>query len=381
MTWTMNHTESSNYAGLAEIALKDNEPQKAIELYRLAAEKEVDSLKFLDSTKVRTLGVTVVSAVSLYYKANEFEKAEYLSHQYLANENLPSFATEQLKDLLQTIWNEKIFQNYDIEFTKGEVLVSVSGGEIVTGGAPLELVLGKVNDISRYFYRTIEMLLHKPLRKRGNPDNEIMQQCRPWLFQAPPGSYQFAVRVQKPVQRNFFEDEMPQVDQITNKFIEIINATSQGDQDQLERVIPDEEYRATFLKMTRNLAPTGKSFGKLEIKSTGDSDLESVVLIPDSREIINEVIKTPKNDFRKTEEKEEDVRLVGVLRGLHLDKDWIELTVYKNDKEEHIKISKTGEVVDDIIGSMVNRRVIVDTLRSSKNSREAYYFKDIQIDE
>lgn len=374
----MNHTESSNYAGLAEIALKDNEPQKAVELYRLAAEKEVDALKFLDSNKVRTLGVTVVSAVSLYYKANEFNKAEYLSHQYLANGNLPSFAVDQLKDLLQTIWNERILQNYEIEFTKGEVLVSVSGGEVVTGGAPLDLVSGKVNEISRYFYRTIEMLLHKPLRKRGNPDNEIMQQCRPWLFQAPAGSYQFAVRVQKPLQQNLFEDEMPQIDEVTNKFIEIINATSQGNQEELERVVPDEEYRETFLKMTRNLAPTGKSFGKLEIKPTGESDLESVVLVPDSREIINEVIRIPKNDSKKFEEKEEKVRLIGVLRGLHLDKDWIEVTVNKNDKEEHIKISKTGEVVDDIIGSMVNRRVIVDTLKNSKGS---YYFKDIQIDE
>lgn len=381
MTWAMNHTESSHYASLAEIALKDNNPQKATELYRLAAEKEINSLKFLDLNKVRTLGVTIVSAVSLYYKANEFEKAEHLSHQYLAKENLPSFAVDQLKDLLQTIWNEKIFQDYNIEFTKGEVLVSVSGGEIVTGGAPLDLVLGKVNEISLYFYRTIEMLLHKPLRKRGNPENEIMQQCRPWLFQAPPGSYQFAVRVQKPLQQSLFEDEMPQVDQITNKFIEIINATSQGNQTELERVVPDEEYRATFLKMTRNLAPTGKSFGKLEIKPTGNSDLESVILIPDSREIINEVIKTPKNDSKKHEEKEEEVRLTGVLRGLHLDKDWIEVTVYKNDKEEHIKISRTGEVVDDIIGSMVNRRVIVDTLRNFKNSKEVYYFKDIQIDD
>lgn len=374
----MNHTESSNYAGLAEIALKDNEPQRAIELYRLAAEKEVDSLKFLDLNKVRTLGVTVVSAVSLYYKANEFEKAEHLSHQYLANENLPSFAVDQLKDLLQTIWNEKILHEYNIQFTKGEVLVSVSGGEVVTGGAPLELVLGKVNEISRYFYRTIEMLLHKPLRKRGNPDNDIMQQCRPWLFQAPPGSYQFAVRVRKPLQQNLFEDEMPQIEEITNKFIEIISATSQGDSTELEKVVPDEEYRETFLKMTRNLAPTGKSFGKLVVRQTGNSDLESVVLIPDSREIINEVIKIPKINSKKHEEKEERIRLIGILRGLHLDKDWIEVTVNKEDKEEHIKISKTGEVVDDIIGSMVNRQVIVDTLRNSKGT---YYFKDIQIDE
>ena len=69
MNWAMNHTESSKYASLAEVALRENNPQKATELYRLAAEKEVDAIKVLDSTKLRTLGITAVSAVSLYYKA------------------------------------------------------------------------------------------------------------------------------------------------------------------------------------------------------------------------------------------------------------------------------------------------------------------------
>lgn len=378
MNWAMNHKESSKYAILAETALRENHLQKASELYRLAAEHEVKALTFLDSNKLRTLGITVVSAVSLYYKANEFEKAEHLSYQYLSNKNLPAFAAEQLRDIIQTIWNEKVFHENNLEFTKGEVLVSVSGGEVVTGGAPLELVIGKVNEISRYFYRTIEMLLNKPLRKSGNPDNEIMQQCRPWLFQAPPGSYQFAIRVQKPIQPNFFEDEMPQIEEITSKFIQIVDATSNDDPTLLKNVIPNEEYRATFLKMTRNLSPTGKSFGKLEIKPTGDFDLKPVVLIPDSREIINKVIKTSKPELTKQEKKEEEIRLIGVLRGLHLDKDWIEVTIYENNEEEHIKIHETGEIVDDIIGSMVNRQVIVDTL---KNPKGKYLFKDIQVDE
>lgn len=374
----MNHTESSKYASLAEIALRENNRQQAIELYNLAAEKEIEALEFLDINKLRTLGITVVSAASLYYKAQEFEKAEQLSYQYLTNKNLPSFAVEQLQDLLQTIWNEKVFQSHKIEFTKGEVLVSVSGGEVVTGGAPLELVLMKVNDISKYFYRTIEMLLQKPLRKKGNPDLEIMQQCRPWLFQAPPGSYQFAVRVQKPIQRSFFEDEMPQIEEITNKFIEIISATSQGDSAELQDVVPNEDYRKTFLKMTRNLAPTGKTFGKLEIKPTGNVDLKPVVLVPDSREIINRVIKPPKTESKRYEIQGEEIRLIGILRGLHLDNDWIEVTISNGETEEHIKIYKAGEIIDDIVGPMVNRQVIVDTVRTTKGS---FHFKDIQVDE
>ena len=239
--------------------------------------------------------------------------------------------------------------------------------------------MGKVGEISRYLYRTIEMLLVKPLRKRGNPDNAIIQQCQhPWIFQAPPGSYQFAVRVQRPLQQELFGDQMPQIEEITNNFVRIIDVTSSGDLAELQRIVPDEEYRNTFLKMTRNLAPTGKSFDKLEIKPTGNTDLEPVVLIPNSRRVINDLTKKPKNETQNPHLVDEDVRLSGVLRGLHLDKDWIELTVINEGKEEHIKIKNTGEVIDDIVGPMVNRRVIVDTTRKHNGS---YSFKDIQEDE
>lgn len=374
----MNHIESSQFASLAEIAFRKSNFAEAKDYYRKAGELEVRALGELDHSKVRTFGVTVVSAVSLFYKAHDFERAEQLSHMYLGQEGLPPFASEQLRDLLQTIWNDKALESHDIQFTHGEVLVSVSGGEVVTGGAPLELVLTKVNDISKYFFRTIELLLEKPLRKKGNPEPYIQQQCRPWLFQAPAGSYQFAVRVQKPMQPSFFEEDVPKVEEITSTFIRIVNASSLANHSELERLVPDKEYRETFLKMTRNLAPTGKTFDKLEIKPTGDTDLEPVVLIPESRNTINKAIKKPMGIPKEGEREGRETRFLGLLRGLHLDKDWIEVSVADGDAESHIRIFRTGEVIDDIVGPMVNRQVIVDTIRTPSGQ---YHFRDIQIDE
>lgn len=378
MTWKVNHNESAEFASLAQLALRENDLVKARELYLRAAEKEIVAFDSVNPQKQRTLGVTLVSAVSLFYKAHEFEKAENLAFFHIANTSLPLFAKDQLRDLIQTIWNEKEFEKTNVEFTKGEVLVSVSGGDVVTGGAPLELILTKVNDISRFFYRTIELMLDRPLRTRGNPERYIQEQCRPWLFQAPAGSYQFAVRVQRPAQAGLFEDDIPKVEHITKKFIEIVDASSREDQTELERIVPNEDYRKTFLKMTRNLAPTGKTYGQLAIKPTGNSDMDTVILVPDSRKVINNLIKKPPQGTERVSESGEDVQLIGTLRGLHLDKDWIEVTVLIADKEDHIKINKTGEVIDDIVGPMVNRRVIVDALRTSKGN---YSFKDIQIDE
>lgn len=46
-----------------------------------------------------------------------------------------------------------------------------------------------------------------------------------------------------------------------------------------------------------------------------------------------------------------------MLRAVHLDKDWLELAV----DNEHLRVDSVGEEVDDVIGPLVNKRVIVHT--------------------
>lgn len=376
----MHHTESEHYASQAEVALREGNSDRAIELYALAAAAEVRALNDLDESKKRTLGITAVSAASLWFKAKEFRRAESLAYQWLASDALPLFAKDQLQTLLQTIWSEEIRQKAGINFTSGEVLISVSGGEVVKGGAPLELILRKVKEVSNIFYRTVEMLLDLPLRKHGDPSWHIQQQCRPWLFQAPPGSYQFAVRVEQPKQLSLpiFEDAIPKVEHVTQKFLEIVQASVEDPETKLAEVVPNPEYRSTFLKLTRNLAPTGKSsFSQVEIRPSAGIDSRPIVLRQTERDVINEAIRTEKALLSPPAGiQDEPIRLVGILRGLQLNQDWIDVKI--DEEEQETRIYETGEVIDDVIGPMVNHRIIVDVVRKP-NGR--YAFRDIQSEE
>ena len=85
-------------------------PEKARTLYAQAAKAEAAALMEVDITKVRTLGITAVSAVALWFKAREFAEAQRLAHQILGEAELPVFAREQLQMLLQTIWSEEVRQ-------------------------------------------------------------------------------------------------------------------------------------------------------------------------------------------------------------------------------------------------------------------------------
>lgn len=219
------------------------------------------------------------------------------------------------------------------------------------------------------------MLLNRPLRRRGAPSPEIQEQFRPWLFQAPAGSYQFAVRVEKPRQLSLFPDTAaPDVELISQKFLEIVRVSADDPQGDLITVVPNEEYRDTFLKLTRNLAPTGKLFSRLEIKSSIDIGSEPIILTPTSRETIGHTLKELKQQQKPDGQKEIELR--GILRGLQLDSDWIEIVV--RGEQRPIRIFEAGDVIDDIVGPMVNRPVIINVI---ERPNRKYTYRDIQLEE
>jgi hypothetical protein len=299
----------------------------------------------------------------------------------LATDLLPPFAIDELEELLQVIHYEESRAKSGIEFTKGEVLVSVSGGEVLYGAAPLELILEKVENIKNILYRTTEFLLSSDLRRRGSPTDVVKNYCDPWLFQAPPGSYQFAVRVRKP-QAQLTIPGLPDIglrmEQITEKFLEIMTATTQDPEGELVNIVPQEDYRETFLKLTRTLAPPlkGNSFNQMEIKSATDSGIRPVILVPDTRGAISYALKKPAVQVQKIAENK-IINLTGVLRGLQLDKDWIEVSI----NGENIKIYDAKEEIDDVIGRMVNRRIVVEVLdKSEKAADRRYTLLDIQLE-
>ncbi len=371
MSWAEHHSESERLAAEAEVALRSGDDVRARSLYADAAQAEARALCDLDPGKTRTLGISAVSAVALWYKARNYPEAERLAHHWLSTQKLPPFATEQLQGLLQAIWSELVREQAGIRFVPGEVLVSVKGGEVVAGGAPLDLVVQKVEGVQALFYRTAEFLKGLPHRKRGPASAEVQEICRPWLFQTAPGSYQFAVAIQEPAQRDLFAPPKPSTHEISAAFLRILRASVDDPDNALPQIVPDAEYRGTFLRLARSLAPTGTTFSELEVSSP--TETKPVTLVPTSRKAIGDAIRRqfprPTADDAAQEE-----TLRGILRALHLDDDWLEVAV----ENEHIRIFEAGETVDDVVGPMVNKKVVVQAVKKP-NGR--YVLRDIQADE
>ena len=103
MTWVELHRQSELLASAAESSLRSGDITRAEFLYARAADWETQALEATPPDKLRTLGITAVSAAALWYKAKQFGKSEGLAYRFVARPDLPNFAKSQLKDLLQAI--------------------------------------------------------------------------------------------------------------------------------------------------------------------------------------------------------------------------------------------------------------------------------------
>lgn len=367
MTWAELHSESEKLATEAQLSFLARKYSEARQLYKRAADLEKRALDLLDVSKTRTRGITAVSAVALYFKSGEYPVAEQIAYAMLADAGIPEFAHGDLRTLVQAIWTENTKKEAQVSFLPGQVLVSVKGGEVITGGAPLDLIVDKVQTIQSMFYRTIEFLNGVALRRRGRPTKELQESCRPWLFQSAPGSYQFSVAIQKPSQQDFFKQDL-EPEQVASHFLQIVSASSTGNSEELAKVVPDEGYRNTFLKLTRNLAPTGKNFERIEFRSSGE--IRPVAVGTEARSTINQQLHKKGEESASRDDTPEELK--GVLRAVHLDEDWLDVVV--NGQSLHVV--GLQDAIDDLIGPMVNRTVHVRVLRTPQQKLK---FVDIEL--
>ena len=128
------------------------------------------------------------------------------------------------------------------------------------------------------------------------------------------------------------------------------------------------------MKLTRNLAPTGKAYSSIDISSPSDPAMLPISLASESRKILTDSIQRARPPEPPGLEPRH-ATLKGILRAVHLDEDWLEVTVAEETGEKHIKVTKAGEAIDDLVGPMINRPVVVETRVRSGGRHE---FLDIQ---
>lgn len=364
MSWYHYHNESQQFASTAEVFAHRGDMLRAKQLYGRAAQAEALALGELGNEKRRTIGITAVSAVALHMKADLWDDAQILAYRCLGSGRLPAFAWQQIEDLVDAIK----LRLADID-DSAQMLVSARGGAVVKGGAPWDLVLPQMQRAVSLFHRTAEYIKKVPHRKRGLPSRDIQDRYKPWIFQAEPSSYQFAISLQRSRQLHMLQDDVSR-EMVVERLYDILDVCATSPIEKLSKVVPDDDYASTFLKLTRDMAPTGSGrFTYLEIRTPNEES--PITLNSAVRSNISDALRDRRVGV--SDVSEEEIR--GVLRALHLNNDWIEVVTH--DTRKICRILRAGEEVDDRIGPMVNQPVLVRVERVGDQRN----FVDIELDE
>jgi len=278
---------------------------------------------------------------------------------------------KQLDDLVQTLYVERDKQRLQGAFLPGSVTVAVQGGEVLRGAAPLDLIVDRVKTLQSIFFRVAEWQRGKPLRRKGPAPRDVTDCFEPWLVQEAPGSFQFSVAVKVSGQQEIFGQHHLDAEILGRKFLDVVmTVASDVSGEDSKQLIPDDDYRATFRKLVRSLAPTDKSFDAVTLAAREHPD-ERIVLDDDTRSRLDSVLKREILGVIRSPD-ETLTELTGVLRALDLNSDWLKLDV----EGKLVKVKGLSQAVDDLIGPLVNRSVVVSAI---SNPQGALTFVDIKL--
>jgi hypothetical protein len=366
------HKESVELASAGANALAEGKSKEAFHFYARAAQLEEEALKAIPSDKTRTRSILSVSLAALLYKSQQFEKAEITIFRMLGTETLQEWANRQLRELLQVVSDERVLATeLQSRYSEESITVSLRGGEIGTGTGPLDLILEKASGFRSLLYRFAELIGNYPIRRSGNPPKELVDLIQARATEPMPGSYQLKIRLTEPIQPGLFQPSPVQPRDLSNVMFQFFDHLMVGDPQGLEELVPQPDYRKALLQLTRNVIPRGKRIKEIGLHRTHDQKPESVYLTEALSPRISEVIpKTPKGA------EDEELERCGVLRALHLDKNWLELTLPNG---LHEKCYTLPDMLDDVVGPMVNRKVVVRGPKYRRGRGEGLLVQEIEL--
>ena len=364
------HRLAEEHVARAESLETAGDLTQAREHFLNAAEEEALAFDRIPTERARTRGIIAVSVVSLYWRAGEYDRAILAAHRYLSQPDIAPPAREDLENLLLDVRRSRTAKQSEMSYTGRTLELSLRGRFFQNGLAELDTLLLKYEQIRRLLIRATEWSAKRPFRLSGPPPTDVTRLAQPYLGVASPGSYKVQLHIQSPIQPTLFPldgGSPPSGDEITDTLLNILRVTSAGEPEALAERVPDMLYRDIFVKLVRNLAPSGTGLDEMQFSDQSRRDQQPILLTLAVRRSIEHLMP---HVPRQVEEPEP----VGTLRALDLDRN--RLTLVESGAETRYSIVK-GAVFDDLVGPYVNRRVRLLGQRQGKR----FVVDDIELAE
>ena len=353
------HSQAMDAAGRAFHADLHGDYATAEMLFREAFESERRAaLLVADTDTEPTRSVLLRSAASLALDCHEFREAERLVAIGLAG-NPPTPISDELRDLLETVYFSRHLSLRGLELDPGEFRMSLAGLSIGFGLIESSQFLRRAEIMEKLLVRTVERLRGRPFRESGSPNPKTLQGFEVFYSTAIAASFAISIRLGRPQRQLMLPTFVgPGPKEVVDEFLACVDEFNTEKTEALHQRIQSEAYFNNFTALARKLAPDGEKVRTVGFTSIRGDDTKQVALSRPAG-----AAWKPRSDETKT------VKLIGIIRSADETSRHREHPVFGVEDDQRVKHTVTVPpgMLQDIVKPYWGERVQVTAVKKQKH--------------
>lgn len=292
--------ESEELAFFAEKCERQGNFQDAAKLYQRAADLETQVIESLIEAPIRVRSVLAVSAVALWFKSGDLERAQAYAYKFLARENsLTEEDRLELERILQRCWQKRTISELMDSGSYTDIApleLKIAGGQVQSGLAPSGIVRTMQETAYSGIMRTTELEMGMPFRPAGKAGKAVSGQICVYEVPAIAASYgiQLLVASMPPVKKS---NEKPETEtkpcaarKVVSKFLEFADIAARNPEEMVKH-IPNRQYRHELLAIFFDITPDGRLCEQVRLSSNVSDGILQLYLNAGQRERIAQAIR------------------------------------------------------------------------------------------
>ncbi len=249
-------SRSEELAFGAEQAWATGKQAESRKLFADAAALEEEVAQAVPVTSPRVRSLLAISAVALWYKASEFERAKRVAYVFLSSDGLSDQGRQELERLVERCSREGELQQLTGDTAFAQLEVRLMGGCVGLGVAPAKSARERREAVTSLISRVTDLVAEEAFKV---PDQRVQLQ----VFEAPALAASYTLRFFLARSRGRSRKKQPAPDEVVRRFLAIADAAGSGP-DAVRALVENEKYAEAFISGFGEIAPDGDDVERVE---------------------------------------------------------------------------------------------------------------------
>jgi len=338
------HNEAMDIAEQAIILRSTGDSSKAVELFKLAFEKEkVVAMSVVNEDFEPSRSVLFRSAASMAYNAKMYRDAEKMIAIGLAGNPPPQIAND-LRDLYENVNFNRHLEVKGVTLGDNQYQLAINGPSIAHGIAKRDEFTKRLDTIKKMTHRTVQRLNKQPFQERGRfPDAQVNMLDLYISSDIRAASFAATIQLGIPVEQNRLFPEIGNERMIIDEIIDGIELVNTKKEMQLKEKFQDIAYFRNFIGLARELAPDGIDINLVGLTAKREKQ-DKMVAFKRLKQEISPALFTDMKTI-PLENQSRTLEIKGILNFADAKKNKIKLTTENNKTWNVIVPDGLGEIV------------------------------------